>query len=221
MSEFGVHSEVGKLRKVIVHRPGLEMRRLTPTNAAELLFDDVIWTRRARQEHDAFVDLMREEFGVEVMRVHELLEEVVDDPEGRAYILDRKLVPNEVGVGGAIEMRAWMDEMDSSRLVAHLIGGMTVHELPEDFRRIAEKAYPSTDFVLPPLPNQLFTRDSSCWIYGGVTVNPMYWPRSAQGDAASDSHLQISPQIQGRRLQHLVGVTLMWTTAVPHSREVT
>jgi arginine deiminase len=176
MSEFGVHSEVGQLRKVIVHRPGLEMRRLTPTNAAELLFDDVIWSRKARQEHDAFVDLMHEEFGVEVMRVHELLEEVVDDPEGRAYILDRKLVPNEVGVGGAIEMRAWMGEMDSSRLVAHLIGGLTVHELPEDFRTTAEKAYPSTDFVLPPLPNQLFTRDSSCWIYGGVTVNPMYWP---------------------------------------------
>ena len=176
MSEFGVHSEVGQLRKVIVHRPGLEMRRLTPTNAAELLFDDVIWSRKARQEHDAFVDLMRAEFGVEVMRVHELLEEVVDDPEGRAYILDRKLVPNEVGVGGAIELRAWMGEMDSSRLVAHLIGGLTVHELPEDFRTTAEKAYPATDFVLPPLPNQLFTRDSSCWIYGGVTVNPMYWP---------------------------------------------
>jgi arginine deiminase len=91
MSEFGVHSEVGQLRKVIVHRPGLEMRRLTPTNAAELLFDDVIWTRKARQEHDAFVDLMHEEFGVDVMRVHELLQDVVDDPEGRAYILDRKL----------------------------------------------------------------------------------------------------------------------------------
>ena len=103
MSEFGVHSEVGKLRKVIVHRPGLEMRRLTPTNAAELLFDDVIWSRRARQEHDAFYDLMHEEFGVQVMRVHELLRDVVDDPEGRAYILDRKLVPNEVGVGGAPE----------------------------------------------------------------------------------------------------------------------
>jgi len=174
-NEFGVHSEVGQLRKVIVHRPGLEMRRLTPTNCEELLFDDVIWGRKARQEHDAFVDLMRAEFGVDVMRVHELLQDVVDDPQGRAYILDRKLVPNEVGVGGAIELREWMNEMDSSTLVAHLIGGVTVHELPEDFRKMAEKAYPATDFVLPPLPNQLFTRDSSCWIYGGVTVNPMYW----------------------------------------------
>jgi len=175
-NEFGVHSEVGKLRKVIVHRPGLEMRRLTPTNCQELLFDDVIWARKARQEHDAFVDLMRTEFGVDAMRVHELLKDVVDDPQGRAYILDRKLVPNEVGVGGAVELRAWMGEMDSEKLVAHLIGGVTVHELPEDMRKIVEKAYSPTEFILPPLPNQLFTRDSSCWIYGGVTVNPMYWP---------------------------------------------
>jgi arginine deiminase len=176
MSEFGVHSEVGKLRKVIVHRPGLEMRRLTPSNCQELLFDDVIWARKARQDHDAFVDLMRAEFGIEVMRVHELLKDVVNDPEGRAYILDRKLVPNEVGPGGAVELRVWMDEMDSTTLVAHLIGGVTVAELPEDFRKLAEKAYAGTEFVLSPLPNQLFTRDSSCWIYKGVTVNPMFWP---------------------------------------------
>jgi arginine deiminase len=152
------------------------MRRLTPTNCVELLFDDVIWARKARQEHDAFVDLMRTEFGVDVMRVHELLQDVVSDPEGRAYILDRKLTPNDVGVGGAAELRAWMDEMDSATLTAYLIGGVTVMELPADFRKLAEKAYAGTDFVLPPLPNQLFTRDSSCWIYGGVTVNPMYWP---------------------------------------------
>ena len=176
MSEFGVHSEVGQLRKVIVHRPGMEMRRLTPTNCVELLFDDVIWARKARQEHDTFVDLMRAEFDVDVMRVHELLQDVVDDPEGRAYILDRKLVPNEVGVSGAVELRAWMDGMDSAKLVAHLIGGVTIDELPGDFRKLAEQVYAGTEFVLPPLPNQLFTRDSSCWMYGGVTVNPMYWP---------------------------------------------
>ncbi len=176
MSEFGVHSEVGKLRKVIVHRPGLEMRRLTPNNCQELLFDDVIWARKARVDHDAFVDLMRDEFGVTVYRVHELLEDVVKTPEGRAYILDRKITPDEVGVGGAQDLRAWMDEMEPAKLVAHLIGGVTVSELPSELRTIIEKAYAGADFVLDPLPNQLFTRDSSCWIYNGVTVNPMYWP---------------------------------------------
>ena len=197
MSGFGVHSEVGQLRRVIVHRPGLEMRRLTPTNCQELLFDDVIWARKARQEHDAFVDLMRHEFGVDVMRVHELLKDVVDDPEGRTYILDRKLVPNEVGVGGAPELRAWMDEMDSTKLVAHLIGGVTVAELPEALRRFAQKAYAGTEFVLPPLPNQLFTRDSSCWIYNGVTVNPMYWPARRKETLLLTAIYKYHPKFKG------------------------
>jgi arginine deiminase len=176
MSEFGAFSEVGKLRKVIVHRPGLEMRRLTPTNAAELLFDDVIWARKARAHHDGFVDLMREEFGITVYRIHELLKDVVDDAAGRAYVLDRKLTPDEVGVRGLTELRAWMDEMDSQELVSHLIGGVAVSELPDEFRTWVEQAYSPADFVIAPLPNQLFARDSSAWIYGGVTINPMYWP---------------------------------------------
>jgi arginine deiminase len=181
-SGFGAYSEVGRLRKVIVHRPGLEMRRLTPSNAAELLFDDVIWARKARAHHDGFVDLMREEFGITVYRIHELLKDVVDDPAGRAYVLDRKLVPDEVGVRGLTELRSWMDEMDSVELVSHLIGGVAVGELPEDFRHWLEQAYSPSDFVLAPLPNQLFARDSSAWIYGGVTINPMArparWPES-------------------------------------------
>ena len=175
MNEFGVHSEVGKLRKVIVHRPGMEMRRLTPTNCQELLFDDVIWTRQARQDHNTFVDLMRVEFDIDVMRVHQLLEDVVGDENGRSYILDRKITPNEVGVGAVSELRSWMNEMEPKALVAHLIGGVTVNELPTDLRAHVHKAYGGTEFVLPPLTNQLFTRDSSCWIYGGVTLNPMYF----------------------------------------------
>lgn len=180
MSGFGVHSEVGKLRKVIVHRPGLEMRRLTPSNASELLFDDVIWVRKARQHHNEFVDLMHEEYDIQVMRVHELLEDVVADKNGRSYLLDRKLTPNEVGVNGAIELRAWMDEMEPKKLVSHLIGGVAINELPADFGIIAKKSFADTQFVIEPLPNQLFTRDSSCWIYGGVTLNPMFWPARSE-----------------------------------------
>ena len=201
MSEFGVHSEVGKLRKVIVHRPGLEMRRLTPTNCQELLFDDVIWTRKARQDHDAFVDLMHEEFGVQVMRVHELLKDVVADANGRSYILDQKITPNEVGVGGAVELRAWMDEMPPQKLVAHLIGGVTVSELPDDFRKIAQQAYAGTEFVIPALPNQLFTRDSSCWIYNGVTVNPMFWPARRKETLHLDAIYKFHPEFKGGDFQ--------------------
>ncbi len=173
---FGVHSEVGVLRKVIVHRPGLEMRRLTPSNAAELLFDDVIWARKAGIEHDAFVDLMRNDFGIHVMHVHKLLEDVVATAEGRAYVLDRKLTPDDIGVLGADDLRAWMDELDAETLVRHLIGGLTVGELPSEFGDAAAKAWGAAQFAIPPLPNQLFTRDSSCWIYGGVTLNPMFFP---------------------------------------------
>lgn len=176
MSGFGVYSEVGDLKKVIVHRPGLEMRRLTPTNAADLLFEDVIWAKKARREHEAFVEIMRGDFDIEVMHVHKLLEEVVSEPDGRAYILDRKLTPDEVGVLGAAELREWMDELDSQTLVRHLIGGLTVGEMPPEFGLSASKAWGEAEFAIPPLPNQLFTRDSSCWIYGGVTLNPMFWP---------------------------------------------
>ncbi len=197
MSEFGVYSEVGKLRKVIVHRPGQEMRRLTPSNCQELLFDDVIWTRKARQDHDTFVDLMREEAGVKVMRVHELLEDVVANPEGRAYILDRKLTANEVGVGIVSELRGWMDEMEPSDLVSHLIGGVTTNELPGELGEFVRKAWGGGEFVLPPLPNQLFTRDSSCWIYGGVTVNPMFWPARRKETLHLSAIYKYHPEFKG------------------------
>ncbi|MCL1593716.1 MAG: arginine deiminase [Actinomycetia bacterium] len=176
MSAFGAFSEVGKLRKVIVHRPGLEMRRLTPSNAKDFLFEDVIWARRARQEHDAFVEIMRSDFDIEVLLVHELLEEVVNDTNGRKYILDRKLTPDEVGVNGSSILRDWMNELDSATLVRHLIGGLTIDELPSDLTSPAVSAWSVTDMVLPPLPNQLFTRDTSAWIYGGVTIHPMFFP---------------------------------------------
>ena len=172
----GVHSEVGRLRSVIVHRPGLEMRRLTPANSRDLLFDDVPWAERARAEHRSFVSLMRDDYDIEVLYVHTLLEDVCDTSEGRSWILDRKLVADEVGVRAVDEMRSWMDKMDSPTLVTHLIGGVTVGELPSDFRVWASKAYGENEFILPPLPNQLFTRDPSCWIYGGVTLNPMFFP---------------------------------------------
>jgi arginine deiminase len=122
---------------------------------------------------------------------------VVDDPEGRAYVLDRKLVADEVGVRGVPELRRWMDEMESVELVSHLIGGVTVSELPVEFRDWALQAYSSTDFVLAPLPNQLFTRDSSAWIYGGVTVNPMYWPARRKEALHLSAIYKFHPEFKG------------------------
>ncbi|HEY4609435.1 MAG TPA: arginine deiminase family protein, partial [Ilumatobacteraceae bacterium] len=182
MSEFGVHSEVGKLRKVMVHRPDLSLQRLTPTTHDDLLFDDVLWVERAQYEHDQFVARMREH-GVEVFLLSDLLSEALgasDETRLRAI----ELVASEYTVGLSLvdEVRALLTDMKPDQLATHLIGGLTVAELDLDINKvkstslIASAMDDGSIFVLPPLPNTLFTRDSSCWIYGGVSINPMYWP---------------------------------------------
>jgi len=182
MSEFGVHSEVGKLRKVMVHRPDLSLQRLTPTNHDELLFDDVLWVERAQYEHDQFVMRMREH-GVEVFLLSDLLAEALaasDEARLRAI----ELVASEYTVGLSLvdDVRALLADMKPEKLATHLIGGLTVGELGLDIAKektaslIGAALDDDSAFVLPPLPNTLFTRDSSCWIYGGVSINPMYWP---------------------------------------------
>jgi arginine deiminase len=172
---LGANSEVGTLRTVMVHRPDLAHERLSPSNCHELLFDDVIWVRRARQEFDAFVDLMREE-GVEVLLFHDMLTETLKDPEARQWLLSRRLRPEEVTVMFSDELTAWMTVMPADELARRLTGGITVSELPDDIASVVSRAMRPTDFVIAPLPNQLFMRDTSAWIYGGVSINHMYWP---------------------------------------------
>jgi arginine deiminase len=174
-TELGANSEVGTLRTVIVHRPDLAHERLSPTNCHELLFDDVIWVRRARQEFDAFVDVMRSE-DVEVLLFHQLLTETLTDGAARDWVLARRLRPEEVTELFSRELTAWMKEMPAEELATKLTGGVTVAELPQDIRSNVGRAMRDTDFVIAPLPNQLFTRDTSAWIYGGVSINHMYWP---------------------------------------------
>ncbi len=171
----GVHSEVGRLRTVMVHRPDLAHERLSPSNCHDLLFDDVIWVRRARQEFDAFVDVL-ESRGVEVLILHDLLTEALDDPEAREWLLAHRVRPQDVTVMFAEPLHDWLASMSSSDLATHMTGGVTVQELPDEIRHEIGHAMRAADFILQPLPNQLFTRDTSAWIYGGVTLNPMFWP---------------------------------------------
>jgi arginine deiminase len=179
MSKIGVYSEVGKLRKVLVHRPDLSLKRLTPSNCEELLFDGVLWVKKARWEHDAFVDQMRSR-GIDVVLVQDLLTETMKDPEARKWLLDRKVTANEQGLVFSQELRSWLNEMDAADLATYLIGGLLVRELPKEFTSFAKLIAEPTDFVLVPLPNHLFTRDTSCWIYNGVSLNTMYWPARRQ-----------------------------------------
>jgi arginine deiminase len=169
---FGVSSEVGRLRVVMLHRPDLELQRLTPTNAESLLFDDVLWVKRARQEHDVFADTLRAE-DVEVLYLSELLAETVAQPAARRWILDRDVTEDELGLDLVAAVRRHLEAMDANDLARHLIGGLLRNELPGGAAGLPFASMGDGDFLLPPLPNHLFTRDTSCWIYGGVSVNPM------------------------------------------------
>jgi arginine deiminase len=176
MRNFGVHSEVGKLRTVMVCRPSLAHQRLTPGNCHDLLFDDVIWVHEAQKDHYDFV-LKMQERGVEVLELHDLLEQTLSDKEARNFVLDRRIVPNVLGSQVSDAMRPWLDEMPAKQLAAFLIGGIAVLDLPEmRGKDLMLEALGAPEFVIPPIPNTLFQRDPSCWIYGGVTVNPMFWP---------------------------------------------
>jgi arginine deiminase len=182
MTTFGVHSEVGRLRKVMVHRPELSLQRLTPSNHDELLFDDVLWVERAQYEHDRFVATMRDR-GVEVFLLRDLLAgALAASDEGRRRLVELAASEHTVGVSLVDEVRSLLMAMSPETLSRHLIGGLTVAESGLDLDRLRSRSViaaavddPSL-FVLPPLPNTLFTRDSSCWIYGGVSINPMFWP---------------------------------------------
>jgi arginine deiminase len=171
---FGVQSEVGKLRKVIVHRPGLEHSRLTPSNAEELLFDDVLWVARAKAEHDMFVEAMRER-DVEVFLAETLLAEALEKPEATDWVADHILSERQIGVSAVPRARDWLQTADKAQVADFLVGGITKADVEQDVGLLWESADP-TGMLLPPLPNFLFQRDPSCWIYGGVTLNPMTKP---------------------------------------------
>jgi len=176
MSELGVYSEVGKLRTVMVCRPGLAHQRLTPANCHDLLFDDVIWVHEAQKDHYDFTLKMKER-GVEVLELHDLLTETLETNEGRNFILDRRLSANSAGTHTGRALRPWLNTMESKKLAEHLIGGIAISELPDiEGKSALLETQGGMDFVMPPIPNTLFQRDPSCWIYKGVTCNPMFWP---------------------------------------------
>lgn len=175
----GVHSEVGRLRKVLVCRPGLAHERLTPSNSDELLFDDVLWVEAAQRDHLDFVNKLTNR-GVEVVELHDLLAETMAVPGARDWLLDRTLVPNRVGLGLIDSTRSYLESLPVRDLARYLIGGLSTGDLPHELRTgyvaLARESTGAREYLLPPLPNTLYTRDTTCWIYGGLTLNPLYWP---------------------------------------------
>ncbi|HTZ23893.1 MAG TPA: arginine deiminase [Streptosporangiaceae bacterium] len=172
---FHVDSEVGPLRQVILHRPDLELKRLTPDNAADLLFDDVLWVAEAQAEHDAFATALREH-GVVVHYYGELFAQTLEIAEARNYVLDRIFDPRLHGPLAADALREAVEGLGAADLARFLIGGISkreIRELGPEPKSIAFHSLDPDDFVLQPLPNLLYQRDTSSWIYGGVSVNAM------------------------------------------------
>jgi arginine deiminase len=204
----GVWSEVGRLRRVIVCSPGLAHLRLTPDTCDELLFDDVLWVDRAKRDHFEFVSKMRDR-GIEVLEMHDLLTDVVGMSEGRSWILDRKVTDGLVGPGLTQELRAWLDQLPPARLAELLLGGVTWRDVPDDFAGpflTALRSVPDQPgFVLPPLPNTLFARDNTSWIFQGVTLNPMYWPARRQETLLTTAVYRWHPAFAGEQYDVWLG----------------
>lgn len=211
MPDFGVHSETGRLRTVLVHRPGDELRHLTPSNREALLFDDVLWVDRAAAEHDEFVCLMEAE-GVRVCHLTDLLEESIHNSQVcREELATSALQTAGVGTPLAERLYAYLIESKPAALVHHLTAGLRFGELTgEEMGRLKERslvtaASDADGFVIPPLPNTMYTRDSSSWYAGGLSLNPMYWPvrwRETMNAAAVYRH---HPVFAGKNLSFWYG----------------
>ncbi|MBI1350279.1 MAG: arginine deiminase [Actinomycetales bacterium] len=201
MGEFGVYSEVGRLRTVMVCAPGRAHQRLTPSNNDDLLFDDVMWVEAAKRDHFDFIQKMRDR-GIDVLEMHNLLAETVAVPEARAWILDNQVVPNQVGLGLVDEVRSYLDGLEDRELAETLIGGLSTDEFPEtvggDMLRLVRDAAGVNEYLLPPLPNTLYTRDTTCWIYGGVTLNPLFWPARHEETILTTAIYRYHPRFAGR-----------------------
>ena len=157
-TKFGVYSEVGQLRKVMVCAPGRAHQRLTPSNCDQLLFDDVMWVDNAKRDHFDFVQKMRDR-GVDVVEMHNLLAQTVAVPEGKKWILDNQIVPNQVGLGFIDELRSYLEGLSDRDLAETLIGGLSTLEFPESVGgkalQVVKEAAGVTEYLLPPLPNTL------------------------------------------------------------------
>ncbi|MGE5149921.1 MAG: arginine deiminase [Rhodospirillaceae bacterium] len=198
---FGVHSEVGKLHKVMVCAPGRAHQRLTPSNCDQLLFDDVLWVDNAKRDHFDFMQKMRDR-GVEVVEMHDLLAETVAIPEARKWILDNQVVPNQVGLGLVDEIKSYLEGLKPRDLAETMIGGLSTQEFPEthggEMLRLVRDAAGVTEYLLPPLPNTLYTRDTTCWIYGGVTVNSLFWPARHEEPILAAAIYRFHPDFAGK-----------------------
>ncbi|MDN4522253.1 arginine deiminase [Mycolicibacterium austroafricanum] len=198
---LGCNSEVGRLRVVILHRPGPELQRLTPRNNDTLLFDGLPWVARAQQEHDAFAELLRSR-GVEVLLLGELLTEALSNSgAARMHGISAAVDSRRLGVPLAQELSAYLRTLDAAALARILMAGMTFDELPfgENELSLVRRMHHGADFVIDPLPNLLFTRDSSFWIGPRVAITSLSMHARVRETSLTDLIYAHHPRFLGVR----------------------
>lgn len=192
---FGVRSEVGTLRTVLLHRPGSELRRLTPRNNDDLLFDGLPWVDRAQDEHDAFADLLRGR-GTEVLYLSQLLTETLNTETARAQAIDLTLDDLHMGDQLRRALRKHLVELASDDLAEVLMAGLRNDEYHGP-RTLVTALKGHEDFIIDPLPNLLFTRDSSLWIGDRATVTSLAMPARQRETRLTELIYSFHPRFDG------------------------
>ncbi len=197
---LGCASEVGTLRAAILHRPGAELQRLTPRNNDALLFDGLPWVARAQEEHDAFADLLRSR-GVEVLLLADLLSEALSSGAARMHGIAAAVDPRRLGLPLAQELSAYLRTLEAGPLAHVLVAGMTFNELPfaASDLSLVRLMHHGGDFVIDPLPNLLFTRDSSFWIGPRVAITSLSLPARSRETSLTDLIYAHHPRFLGVR----------------------
>ena len=200
---FGVDSEVGTLRTVILHRPGAELTRLTPRNNDALLFDGLPWVARAQEEHDAFAALLRSR-GVEVLLLADLLTEALDSGAARIQGISAAVDARRLGPYLSQELSAYLRVLQPTALAHVLMAGMTFAEFGSAVERATEtslvrRMHQGSDFVVPPLPNLMFTRDSSFWIGPRFAITSLALPARSRETSLTDLIYAHHPRFLGVR----------------------
>lgn len=198
---LGANSEVGTLRTVLLHRPGDELKRLTPRNNDQLLFDGLPWVDRAQDEHDAFAALLRSR-GVEVLLLSDLLTEALTaSGAARMQGISAAVDPRRLGHSLAQELASYLRTVAPAALANLLTAGMTFDELPigPAGSSLVRRMHHGGDFVIEPLPNLLFTRDSSFWIGNRVAITALALPARAREASLTDLIYAHHPRFLGVR----------------------
>lgn len=175
MTQLYVGSEIGELKRVILHRPERALNHLTPSNYKDLLFDDVLSVEQAGGEHDQFVQTLTQQ-GVEVLLLHHLLAETLEINDAKNWLLQTQINEYRLGYQFAKEVRNYLHSLSNHELSHVMLGGLSYGDFVHASSTMMPAMHAATNFIIEPLPNHLFTRDTSCWIYGGVSLNPMAMP---------------------------------------------